>query len=83
MGRGEALEFSFELAQDIGGGGEEFGFVLLAAAESDVVVGVLTGTGVPIGAHAFVDGVSDRALQGTVYWAGVIRGSRSRDGASF
>jgi hypothetical protein len=56
LGGGEALELFFEFAENVGGGGEELGFVLIAAAESDIVVGVFEGAGVPIGAHAFVEG---------------------------
>ncbi len=49
---GEAAEFAFEIADEVGRGGEEFGVVLIAAAEGDVVIGVFARAIVPIGAHA-------------------------------
>ena len=50
--RRETLEFAFEIANDIGGSGEEFGVILIATSEGDVVVGVFPGALVPVGAHA-------------------------------
>ena len=40
------------LEDDIGAGGKKLLFILLAAAESHVVVSVFVGARIPIGAHA-------------------------------
>lgn len=49
---GEARQLGFEHPDGGGRGGEELAVGLLAAAEGDVVVGVLAGALVPVGAHA-------------------------------
>ena len=56
--RGQAFQLAFEIANNIGGGGEELAVVLFAAAKSDVVVRVFAGALVPLGAHAVVNGLS-------------------------
>ena len=48
-----AFQLELQGLDDIGAGGEELLVVLLAAAESDVIVGIFAGALVPIGAHAF------------------------------
>lgn len=52
---GEAAELGAEGVEDVGGGGEKLLGGLLAAAEGDVVAGVLAGAAVPVGAHLVVD----------------------------
>jgi hypothetical protein len=41
-----------QAAEYVGGGGEELGIVLIAAAEGDVVMRVFEGALVPVVAHA-------------------------------
>jgi hypothetical protein len=52
MARGASFHFDFEPAHHVRAGGEELGFILLAAAEGYVVIGIFRGTLVPVGAHA-------------------------------
>ncbi len=51
-GGAQMAGFGAQAADDIGGGREELGVVLFAAAERDVIVRVLEGAGVPVVAHA-------------------------------